>query len=80
MVDAEKVVSVAHLERLESDDSIESTYESRINAFTPEEKKKLMWKIDRRLVLTLGFMYASRFYHTVLFAADTDWPPGTASP
>ena len=28
-----------------------------INAFTPEEQKKLMWRIDRRLVVTLGFMY-----------------------
>ncbi|KAK3070707.1 hypothetical protein LTR53_009989 [Teratosphaeriaceae sp. CCFEE 6253] len=31
--------------------------EARIDAFTPEEAKKLIWRIDVRLVLTLGFMY-----------------------
>ena len=29
----------------------------RINEFTPEEQKKIIRRIDRRLVLTLGFMY-----------------------
>ena len=57
VTDMEKVVGVHHLERTESDDSIESTNDTRINAFTPEEQKKLIWKIDVRLVLTLGFMY-----------------------
>lgn len=79
MGDIEKTVAVGHLERHESDDSIESTYDSRINEFSPEEKKKLMWKIDRRLVLTLGFMYALMLIHLVVLV-DTDIIPGTASP
>lgn len=29
----------------------------RIDAFTPEEQKKIIRRIDRRLVLTLGFLY-----------------------
>lgn len=58
ITDMEKVVDVHQLELTESeDDSIESANDTRINAFTPEEQKKLMWKIDVRLVLTLGFMY-----------------------
>ena len=28
-----------------------------IDAFTPEEQKKIIWRIDCRLVLTCGFMY-----------------------
>jgi len=31
--------------------------EHRIDALTPEEQKKVIWRIDVRLVLTLGFMY-----------------------
>lgn len=30
--------------------------DERINQFTPEEQKKIIRRIDRRLVLTLGFM------------------------
>ena len=32
-------------------------YDARINALSPEEQKRIKWKIDVRLVLTLGFMY-----------------------
>ncbi|KAF2173260.1 hypothetical protein M409DRAFT_17203 [Zasmidium cellare ATCC 36951] len=56
MADIEKV-AVAHLERTESDDSVVSTTDARLNDFSPEEAKKLIWRIDVRLVLTLGFMY-----------------------
>ena len=42
-------------EQSESDLSVD--YNAAINAFTPEEQKKIMWRIDVRLVLTLGFMY-----------------------
>lgn len=31
--------------------------EERINRFSPEEQKKIIRRIDRRLVLTLGFLY-----------------------
>jgi hypothetical protein len=31
--------------------------EDRINRFSPEEQKKIIRRIDRRLVLTLGFLY-----------------------
>lgn len=57
MADVEKVGDVSHLERKISDESVESTNDARLNAFTPEEQKKLIWRIDVRLVLTLGFMY-----------------------
>ena len=32
--------------------------QGRIDVFTPEEQKKIIRRIDIRLVLTLGFMYA----------------------
>lgn len=32
--------------------------DARIDRFTPEEQKKIIWRIDKRLVLTLGCMYA----------------------
>jgi len=59
MADLEKVndAGVAHLERTESDDSVVSANQAAIDALTPEEQKKLIWRIDVRLVLTLGFMY-----------------------
>lgn len=57
VADMEKVAGVHHFERTESGDSKESGNNTAINAFTPEEQKKLIWKIDVRLVLTLGFMY-----------------------
>lgn len=49
-------VDVDHLERVESDSS-EKANDAAIEAFTPEEQRKIMWRIDRRLVLTLGFLY-----------------------
>lgn len=50
---------VAHLERTVSDDSVTSAVvnDARIDALTPEEQKKVIRRIDYRLVLTLGFMY-----------------------
>lgn len=56
-VDLEKTIEVNHFERTISVDSIETANDARINALTPEEQKKLISKIDCRLVLTLGFMY-----------------------
>lgn len=56
-VDVEKTIEINHFERTISEDSLETANDARINALTPEEQKKLIWKIDCRLVLTLGFMY-----------------------
>jgi len=36
---------------------IELAEDSRITAFTPKEQRSIIWRIDRRLVLTLGFLY-----------------------
>lgn len=52
MADYEKN-EVVFLERTTSDDS---TVDDRLNSLTEEEQKKLIWRIDTRLVLTLGFM------------------------
>jgi hypothetical protein len=47
--------------KVENVKSIESRNSARINeclnAFTPEEKKKIIRKVDFRLIPTLGFMY-----------------------
>lgn len=56
-LDVEKTIEVNHFERTVSNDSIEDGNDARINALSPEEQKKLIWKVDRRLVLTLGCMY-----------------------
>lgn len=57
MADLEtKVHEVETLERHISKESGLSD-QSRIDAFSPEEQKKIIRRVDRRLVLTLGFMY-----------------------
>lgn len=53
--DVEKI-AVTHLERTVSDDSAVIN-DARIDALMPEEQKKVIRRIDIRLVLTLGFMY-----------------------
>ncbi|EMC95411.1 hypothetical protein BAUCODRAFT_72648 [Baudoinia panamericana UAMH 10762] len=52
-------VEAAHLERTISDESTASAKENdaRIHAFTPEQQKKIIRRIDYRLVLTLGCLY-----------------------
>jgi hypothetical protein len=35
----------------------EEANDARINRFTPAEQRKIIWRVDRRLVLTLGFLY-----------------------
>lgn len=45
------------LEREQTSESNVSETEARLNALTPQEQKKLIWRVDVRLVLTLGFMY-----------------------
>lgn len=44
-----------YVEQIDSDSA--SDYDARINVFSEKEQKAIMWRIDRRLVLTLGFMY-----------------------
>ena len=48
--------NVQHLERHISQDSHLSD-QQHIDVFTPEEQKKIIWRVDRRLVLTCGFLY-----------------------
>lgn len=50
---------VSHLERLETTSSVDSekVNNAAIDHFTPAEQKKIIRRIDRRLVLTLGLMY-----------------------
>lgn len=52
----EKGLEPSQLERVTTDDS-DRLNDARIDAFTPEEQKRIIRKIDWRLVPTLGFMY-----------------------
>ncbi|KAJ9659939.1 hypothetical protein H2198_002829 [Neophaeococcomyces mojaviensis] len=52
----EKVADDANLEKVGSGDS-DVANDARIAAFTPQEQKKIIRRIDLRLVPTLGFMY-----------------------
>lgn len=56
---ADKDYGVDTIEKLGKTETTESdrALDERINQFTPEEQKKIMRRIDRRLVLTLGFLY-----------------------
>jgi sugar phosphate permease len=55
----EKDLDIDQLERADTQVSINSDKlnDARIEAFTPAEQKKIISRIDRRLVLTLGFLY-----------------------
>lgn len=58
-VPVEKTFDINQLERADTtvtSDS-EKANNAAIEAFTPAEQKKIMRRIDRRLVLTLGFLY-----------------------
>lgn len=57
-IDDEKAYT-AGLERKISDESTasEDLINARIAAFTPEQQRRIVWRIDRRLVVLLGFMY-----------------------
>ncbi|EXJ94009.1 hypothetical protein A1O1_02402 [Capronia coronata CBS 617.96] len=56
---SEKEVDIDQLERADTKASVDSDKlnDARIAAFTPEEQKKIIRRIDKRLVLTLGFLY-----------------------
>lgn len=53
----EKDLAVSHLERLETKGDSDKINDARIEVFTPAEQRKIIRRIDRRLVLTLGFLY-----------------------
>lgn len=66
--DVEK--SGLHEEQLERAHSQESS-DPRITCFTPQEQRKIIHRIDRRLVVTLGAMYCiSLMDRTNLSAAN----------
>ncbi len=44
-----------HVERSATED----TNDARIHSFTPAEQRKIIGRIDRRLVLTLGILYCT---------------------
>jgi hypothetical protein len=53
---SEEKGKVDTLERIDSDSSA-AINEQRLNAFTPEEQKKILRKVDYRLIPVLGCMY-----------------------
>lgn len=59
--DTEKNGGGSQLERVlrgsVSEQANNKANDAAIDGFSPEEQKKILWKIDVRLVLTLGFMY-----------------------
>ena len=55
-MDEEKVQDVHQLEKRISQESHLSD-QAHIDVFTPEEQRKIIWRIDCRLVLTCGFLY-----------------------
>lgn len=58
-LDQGKEIDIDQLERADTKESVNSDKlnDARISAFTPEEQKKIIRRIDKRLVLTLGFLY-----------------------
>ena len=48
-----KKPGVIHIERTTSEES----NDAHISEFTPEEQKKIIHRVDRRLVTTLGVLY-----------------------
>lgn len=57
-IDSEKFADSA-VERIDTEKSGDSNVinEARIERFTEAEQKRIVWRVDRRLVLLLGFMY-----------------------
>lgn len=53
-----KVQSISHLEHgQQSDDEKKSLEEDPLTYFTPAEQKKIIHRLDRRLVVVVGVMY-----------------------
>jgi hypothetical protein len=72
----EKSGGIQHLERTVSEDS-DAQNNAHIDALTPEEQKKVIRRVDRRLVLTLGGMYCVSLMdrtNTVSRLMSRSWP------
>jgi hypothetical protein len=54
---ADEKGGIHEIERVDSD----ANNQAKIDAFTPEEQKKIIRKVDLRLIPTLGFMYCVRY-------------------
>lgn len=53
-----KVQNISHLEHgQQSDDEKKSLEEDPLTYFTPAEQKKIIHRLDRRLVVVVGVMY-----------------------
>lgn len=60
-----------HIDEMERTGSEEESTDSRLTEFTPAEQKKIIHRVDRRLVTTLGVLYcASLMDRTNLGAAN----------
>jgi hypothetical protein len=60
MAQSNEKIPIDELERADTKASYygsDAANDERINAFSPAEQKKIIHRIDRRLVLTLGFLY-----------------------
>jgi hypothetical protein len=53
--DFEKTAHDDHIERTAS----EEADDARINQFTPEQQRKIIFHVDCRLVVTLGILYCT---------------------
>jgi hypothetical protein len=60
---SDKELNVDTVEALGKTQTSESdrVINERINQFTPQEQKKIIRRVDRRLVVTLGFMYCGKW-------------------
>jgi hypothetical protein len=63
---ADEKGGIQEIERVDS----ESANNAAIDAFTPEEQKKIIRKVDMRLIPTLGFMYCVRSATSSHFAIE----------
>jgi hypothetical protein len=63
---ADEKGGIQEIERVDS----EGANNAAIDAFTPEEQKKIIRKVDMRLIPTLGFMYCVRLATSMPFAIE----------
>ncbi|KAF2227509.1 major facilitator superfamily domain-containing protein [Elsinoe ampelina] len=57
MATVDEKIQDERVEYIKGESDSETDYDARINAFSPEQQKKIIRRIDIRLVSTLGFMY-----------------------
>jgi hypothetical protein len=63
---ADEKGGIQEIERVDS----EGANNAAIDAFTPEEQKKIIRKVDMRLIPTLGFMYCVRLVTYMPFSIE----------